>query len=312
MNDPKVLRFAAVLVIAGLAVTAQAQEARPIHDAAWGLRFTPPAGWVQHQAPNGYLFVAPDQQGILAVLPHQTHTVDALRAEARQGLNDGAGTALQLQRTIDAFGTNGLAATYTGWIEGSPATARVVGLVAPQGTGATILAAATPEHYSETLAAMAATVAESVVFTTRPAQTAQAAQPQPAGAEEQEWQTFLQGCRLSYFNRYNSGYGGGYSDETVVDLCPGYFTYGASSETVFNTPGLSGSDAYSSSGKQGAGQWRIVRQGRESVLQLRFHDGTAQTLVLGYEDGKTFLDGRRWLRTCNPNDSVVEARPQCR
>jgi hypothetical protein len=55
-----------------------------------------------------------------------------------------------------------------------------------------------------------------------------------------------------------------------------------------------------------------VRQGGESVLQLRFQDGSTRSHTLGYEDGKTFLDGRRWLRTCNPNDAVVEARPQCR
>ena len=48
-----------------------------------------------------------------------------------------------------------------------------------------------------------------------------------------------------------------------------------------------------------------------AVLQLLFHDGTAQSYTLSFEDGKTFLEGRRWLRTCNPDDQVVEARPQC-
>ena len=54
-----------------------------------------------------------------------------------------------------------------------------------------------------------------------------------------------------------------------------------------------------------------MEQGGEVVLHLRFNDGSTNTYTLGYEDGKTYLNGRRWLRTCNPNDQVVEARPQC-
>ena len=125
---------------------------------------------------------------------------------------------------------------------------------------------------------------------------------------------WFEGCRLSYFNSYNSGYGGGgYIDETVIDLCPGYFTYGASSETVFSTTDpVSGNDPYLQGNRRGAGQWQVIMQGGQPALQLRFHDGTQKIHLLSYEDGKTYLDGRRWLRTCNPNDSVVEARPQCR
>lgn len=287
-----------------------------VEDAAWGLRFEPPAGWVRQPAPEGYLFVAPDQRGLLAVLPHEIPTLEALRAEAGKGLADGAGTALRLEGAVEAFGETGLAADYAGWLEGSAARARVVGLVAPRGRGATIVVATAPEHYSDEYAALAATVAESVVFSEPPAQGASAgsAPAQAAGAEEREWQEFLQGCRLSHFDRYDSGYGGGgYSDETVIDLCSGYFTYGDHGQTVFNaTDPVSGDNAYLQSGGSGSGQWSVVRQGGESVLELRFQDGSTRSHTLGYEDGKTFLDGRRWLRTCNPNDAVVEARPRCR
>ena len=131
-------------------------------------------------------------------------------------------------------------------------------------------------------------------------------------AEAREWAEWLQGCRLSYFNSYDSGYGGGgYIDETVIDLCPGYFHHSANSETVFNARDLSGSDRSLSSSEQGAGQWQVISAEGQLGLQLRFHDGTVQTYRLGYEDGKTFLNGKRYLRTCNPNDSVVEARPRC-
>lgn len=309
------LALAAAVVAFSGAPAPEAQGAE-VEDAAWGLRFESPEGWVRQPAPEGYLFVAPDQRGLLAVLPHEIASVDELRAEAGRGIEDGAGTALRLEGGVETFGENGLAGAYAGWIEGSPARARVVGLVAPSGRGATIVVATAPEHFSDEHAALAATVAESVVFSEPPAQRTStgSAPAQAAGAEEREWQEFLQGCRLSYFDRYDSGYGGGgYSDETVIDLCSGYFTYDDHSETVFNaTEPVSGDNAFLQSGGSGSGQWSVVRQDGESVLQLRFQDGSTRSHTLGYEDGKTFLDGRRWLRTCNPNDPVLEARPQCR
>ena len=58
---------------------------------------------------------------------------------------------------------------------------------------------------------------------------------------------------------------------------------------------------YLYSKKKGAGQWQVTMQGGQPVLQLLFHDGAVQAYTLSFEDGKTFLEGRRWLRTCNPN-----------
>ena len=309
----KLLFFFLLPALTTGSVLAQTASSGEITDAAWGLRFTPPAGWTLHPAPDGYLFVSPDRQGILAVLPHETGTLEALAEEARQGINDGAGTALQLQGVLEAFGEQGLAADYTGWIEGSPARARAVGLVSPHGRGATILAAVAPQYYSAELAALAEAVARSVVFTAQPVVSQPEGLPAQTSPEAQEWAEWFEGCRLSYFNRYDSGYGGGgYSDETTVDLCPGYFNYGTRSETVFNTTDpVSGNDPYLQSNRRGAGQWQVAMQGGQPALRLHFYDGTVKAFVLGYEDGKTYLDGRRWLRTCNPNDSVVEARPQC-
>lgn len=295
----------------GFATATLAQEAT---DAGWGLRFVPPPGWSQQPASEGYLYLAPDGQRLLAVLPHEAASVEALRAEARRGLHDAYGTSLILQGALDRFGDRGLAGDFEGRIEGSPARARVIGLVAPSGPGATVIAAAAPQAYSADLAEVAADVARSVAFDV--AQRAGAAGDAAAGGatgEAREWTEWLQGCRLSYFNSYDSGYGGGgYSDEAVIDLCPGYFAASAQSETVFNTPDLSGSDVYRSSGGRGNGRWEVVEQSGGVVLRLLFHDGGVRSYVLGYEDGKTYLDDERWLRTCDPNDAVAEARPQCR
>jgi hypothetical protein len=115
-----------IVVLAG--APAPRAMAAEVEDAAWGLRFTPPEGWVRQPAPEGYLFVAPDLRGLLAVLPHDIATVDELRAEAGRGIEDGAGTALRLQGAVAAFGDNGLAGDYAGWIEGVQARARFLWL----------------------------------------------------------------------------------------------------------------------------------------------------------------------------------------
>lgn len=305
-----------LLLVSVCTVCAQTHSGE-IEDPTWGLRFTPPAGWAPVQAPEGYVFAAPSQQGFLAVLPHGAQTLDALRAEAQRGIADGAGTVLRLQGAITTFGDNGLAASYEGWVEGSPARAHAIGLIAPHGRGVTILVAVAPQQYSAEHAVLVEAVARSVVFA---APSVQAVQAQPAEAKEREWQEFFEGCRLSCFNRYDSGYSGadtgfgtgGYIDEIVIDLCPGYFRFNGHTETVFNDVNpATGNAPYIDKAQKGSGQWSVVRQGGESVLRLRFHDGAVRSYVLGYEEGKTFLDGRRWLRTCDPNSSVVEARPQC-
>ena len=261
------------------------------------------------QAPEGYVFAAPSEQGFLAVLPHEARTIEALRAEAARGITDDYGTRLQATGPTEAFGENGLAADFEGWIEGRPARARAIGLVAPHGTGATVLVATAPDRFSGEHAMLAEEVARSIVFTAPPAETASAQPTQPAGAEEQEWQEFLHGCRLYVNNSYDSGDGSGITDETTIDLCPGYFTFSDHSLTVFNEMDpVSGDDPYLHSNQKGTGQWDVVRQGGASVLRLRFHDGRTTTFRLGWDDGKTFLDGQRWLRSCNPDVSVG---PQC-
>ncbi len=272
----------------------------PFSDSDWGIRFTPPEGWKGQREGGGYVFVSQAQPGFLLVMPLEATSVADLRAG--EGLVDEqSGTRLMLEGAPEAFGSNGLAANYTGPVSGQPSKARMVGLVSPHGQGALVMAAVVVDRYTDAYTALAEDLARSVAFF--PSQTTPLVR---------EWKEGLEGCRLSYFNRYNSGYGGGgYIDNTTVDLCPGFFNYNDQSETVFNTPDLSGSDMYLYSKKKGAGQWQVTMQGGQPVLQLLFHDGAVQAYTLNFEDGKTFLEGRRWLRTCNPNDQVVEARPQC-
>lgn len=280
--------------------TARTAEAGVFSDPAWGLQFTPPAGWQGERDGEMYVFASAGRSGVLVFVPHETTSLAQLRAEFEAGVNEGT-THLQVTGPITAFGDNGVAADVSGTLEGQPSRTRVVGLLSPYGRGVTIMGAMPAEAYTEDFGRLVEDVARSVVFS--PVQTAAAGGQ--ATSDVQEWTEWFQGCRLSYFSRYNSGYDGtGYVDESVIDLCPGYFRYGDESGSNFGPGSMA-------SVKKGAGEWQVTQQGRDLVLVLRFNDGSVHSYTLGYEDGKTYLNGRRWLRTCNPNDQVVEARPQC-
>lgn len=273
-----------------------------VYNPDWGIRFKAPQGWTGQPQEGGYLFVSNTQKGFVMVIPHEATTVAEIRTEAQQGLVEPESqTQLMLEGATEDLGSSGVAGTFGGTLNGTAARARVIGIVSPHGKGAMIMAATEKDAYTDEYAQLADDMARSITFS-KPETTPLV----------QEWKEFLYGCRLSYFNSYDSGYGGGgYIDEATMDLCPGYFSYGDHSETVFNQPDLSGSDVYLSSGGKGAGQWTVIQQGQEAILQLLYHDGSVKSYTLGYEDGKTYLNGSRWLRTCNPNDQVVEARPQC-
>ncbi|MCA9729389.1 MAG: hypothetical protein KC729_17005, partial [Candidatus Eisenbacteria bacterium] len=136
----------------------------------------------------------------------------------------------------------------------------------------------------------------------------------PVPPEAVSWKQKLDGCRLSYFSRYNSGGGGGgYTTQTTIDLCAeGYFKWNLEDETVWNADPGGVTGGYSMQHGKGNGTWKIVGRGGSAALLLTFHDGSTREYVLSTNDqGQTFLDGDRYLRTCDPNDGVVEARPQC-
>ncbi len=274
-------------------------------DPAWGLAFTPPAGWTGQRDGDMHVFTSAMHSGVLVFVPHEAANVAQLRAEFEAGVNEGA-TRLRVSGPIESFGANGIAAPVSGPIDGQPSRLRVVGLVSPHGRGVTVMGTMAAQAFTEDFARLVDEVAGSVTFSAaQAASSGQGSSGQTASSSEaQEWAEWFEGCRLSYFNRYNSSPGSGYVDESTIDLCPGFFRFNDETGTQY---GL-GSSA---SVKRGSGQWQVMQQGGELVLHLRFNDGSTNTYTLGYEDGKTYLNGRRWLRTCNPNDQVVEARPQC-
>jgi hypothetical protein len=86
---------------------------------------------------------------------------------------------------------------------------------------------------------------------------------------------------------------GGSSSRTDVHLCPsGEFVYQGSSRLSLDVGGISGN----SRGDSGAsGRWRILTQGDVAGIELRYNDGSVELYRLDYQDGRTLVDGQRWL-----------------
>lgn len=114
-----------------------------------------------------------------------------------------------------------------------------------------------------------------------------------------EWKNRLSNTRLTYLDSYSSGYGdsyGGYSVHRTMDICgKGYFTYSGSSNFTMNA---SAANAYSFGNSGGDGTWSVIDNGSGgAVLQLNFNDGSTAQYRLGFQEGKTYLNGERWFRT---------------
>lgn len=141
-----------------------------------------------------------------------------------------------------------------------------------------------------------------------PAAAAPSAQAVPPGNDfaqtdqspaAQAWIQKLRGKRVTYMSSYTSrgtagddGYisGGGYSDRFDAFLCSdGRFLYRTKSRTTIDD------GAFGSSASQGGltGRWRIVTQGDQAAIEYRTTDGQQDYVRLGFQDGKTYWDGKR-------------------
>lgn len=287
-------------------VYAQVPLSGQVEDPQRGVTFTVPDGWIGQPVGEGYAFGSRTEKGLLLVMPHAYGSVAELRAVAQEGLTEGPSTRLVLSGAVEPFGERGVAAPFSGTIEGQQARAQVVSVLSPYGGGATVIAAVEAGSFSEAYAGYAEALAASIRFTEPPAP--------PAG---DDWAQKLRGSRLTYlYSYYSGGTGGSYvgaSEETVIDLCSaGHFFYSGSHSLAADggTGGSYGVSGYGGGSQQGHGQWEVVAQEGQPTLVLHFHDGTTRSYELSEEGGKTFLDGERFFRTY-ASAPVAEHRPQC-
>jgi len=268
----------------------------------WGMRFATPTGWTARLTESGYLLGSKTVKGILLLLPNEATSLEEIRSSAQEGIVE-TGVQLRLAGEITPFGETGLAAYYEGTLQGKQAKAYAIGLLSPHGVGAIIMVMVEPQSYTPEHTKAVEALASSIVF-----------YEPPIPPIALEWKHKLSGCRLSYYSSYSSGSFGGYTSKTTIDLCAqGFFRYGLNDETVWNAGTHTLTGGYVMKYGKGSGTWSVVARNGEPVLQLNYYDGKVVSYELSNDKkGRTYLDGSRYLRTCDPNDQVVEARPNCR
>lgn len=280
-----------------------AQQNRTINEPDFGVQFTVPEGWNYQQSEMGYIMGHNTIPGIIILMGNDFKSIEEVENAASQGLQEDNGTFLQLKGELKPFGQNGRAGNFSGTLEGQQVNAYMISLVSTtNGKGVTMMAAATPDLFNQVQVQAIESLGRSVRFTKIET---------PSIVEE--WRNSLKvqgGCRLTYMNTYSStdygGGGGGYSDKTVIDLCPqGYFRYSDNSDMSFDTQGGFG---YSNSESQGNGTWELATDGTNAVLRLIFNDGRVFEYTLTYENEKTQLNGTHYFRTYSNSSTGV---PQC-
>lgn len=290
------------------AATSEKMKLKPgeIGEPSLGFKFTPPEGWSPNQLQGGYLLGSQTQKGFVLILPHQYTSLQQLRAAAQEGLQDENGAMLQISGEVEEFGQNGVAVNLSGLVEWQKAKARAIGLLSPHGGGVTIIAAVEEQTFGPEYVHLAEKVANGMIFF----------KPEiPPVADE--WKQKLSGARLTYmWSYYSGGSGGAYaggSQETVIDLCPqGYFNYRDNNQMAVDGgfgAGYHGS-GFGGGSDKGSGVWEVTARGQQPILRLKFHDGRVFEYAVSIQEGKTYLDDKRYFRTYN-NAPVAEHRPQC-
>lgn len=273
-----------------LSTLLHAQQTGKVDYPNLGISFTIPDGWVGQETDGGFMIGHYTIPGLILLSPHEVRNLEDMKREAAMGMSDGMTIDLRLSAEISALGNNAISADYTGTIQGQPARAFAIGIINPQGSGVNIVAMSSTTEFSQALKDAAMSVYRSLNL--KKADT---------GDLVRQWKEGLANTRLTYMESYTSspsydgGMGGGYSSQTVIDLCgEGYFNFSSQGSISVGGDGVSGS---SSGSNRGNGTWAIEAQTGEAVLVLRFHSGEVRSYSLDYRDDKLFLNGNRFFRT---------------
>lgn len=117
-----------------------------------------------------------------------------------------------------------------------------------------------------------------------------------------QWRAHLSGKRVTYIDSYNSGLSGGYSDRWDAYICSdGTLFFKRNSMVTVDVPGAYG---YSGGNRGTPGRWQLVEQMGQVFIQYQLADGTSDYAVLGFQNGATYVDGKRVY--------VTNENPYCR
>ncbi len=282
--------FIAAILLVNPSIS-QAQQTGRVDYKFLGINFTIPQGWVGQEAEGAFVIGSQTIPGMILLSTHESSTLEQLKIEARQPMQDGNGTNLSITGELDQLGNNAIGGELTGTMQYQTIKGYVIGIINPHGQGVIIMSAALPAQYNDAIKQAAIKIKNSLQF--RKPET---------GPIVQQWKSQVGGRRLTYLNSYYSssysagGMSGGYSDETIIELCnSGDFYHSAKSDMTVSGYNAS---ALSASNDQGQGKWKITVKGDGSpVLQLNFYNGEVYTYDLTFKDKYLHMNGKKYFRT---------------
>lgn len=290
------------------------------HEPTHGYTFTIPDGWIGETNEGSYALFNEMVGGLILVGPTDYASAQAMREELTAPTEDGAGNSMRATEGPVDLDNNTVFVAHTGTLEGVPMKVVAIGMWNPAGKSVTVAGLSPPDAFSPQLLAAVKQVQGSVRYAgataIAPAKTtAPTSAAIPEGPVDTFWKERLSGNRLTYMDSYSSpagypgGISGGYSITRKIDLCPqGFFTTNGNSDHNFGGDGVS---AYGSSSSAGEGTWSAMRgENGQSLLRLRFNDGSVRDYLLDNREGSTYLNNERWYRTNRERDGA-EYAPTC-
>jgi hypothetical protein len=270
---------------------AQAQKTGRIDYKFLGISFTIPDGWVGQEGDGAVVIGSYNTPGMIVVTTHEAKTMEQLRMEARQPMQDDNGTNLMITGQLEDLGSNAIGGELTGTMQHQSIKGYTIGVINPHGAGVIIMTAALPAQYSDALKEAGMKIKNSLQF--RKPETGQIVQ---------QWKSQVGGRRLTYMDSYYSpsytdgGVSGGYSKETIIELCnSGDFYHSSKSDVSASGAGVS---ALGYSNGEGQGKWEItVGADGTPVLQLNFYNGEVYTYNLSFKDKYLHMNGYKYFRT---------------
>jgi hypothetical protein len=138
-------------------------NASEVSDPGWGFSFTLPKGWKHQKTGAGAVIGHDTIAGMILLLPHSQRSLDEVRAQMEEGLQDEEGQLVPAG-AVKSMGENLLTGEYTGVYQGDQVKSTGFGILSPYGGGAYLIAVATPERFSSRLSSAAKTIAQSMRY----------------------------------------------------------------------------------------------------------------------------------------------------
>ncbi len=262
-----------------------------------GINIIIPEGWQAWETEEGLAASSTASSFTVNLSLHDNRSSASLKSEMELGLNE-PGMSLKLINQLESIHNTGWAGEYEGKIMLLNAKAYFASLVNPYGQGVTVYCSSLTRQYTSQVPEIVHLFIEGISFF-EPVQPtvvqSTTAEVDPSTIEA--WKQKFNDAKLTYMHTYSSGSSGGFSDKIEIHICSkGYFIYKSRSTVSVDTGGAFG---YGSGGDAGDGSWEIVagNQGY-AVLRLKFKNGNnVYEYNLSSEDGKTFLNDRRYFVT---------------